>query len=306
MEIIELFSSDRHEHWIAQIKKSHWNAGDFLAYLLEEGKLKDTVGKTALVLMLVDEDKLISFCTFAPLDDIQPTSLSPWIGFVYTFPEHRGNRYAGRLLDYGEFLATIMGKDNIYISTNHIGLYEKYGYQFLQVSKDIEGDDTRIYVKYLQGEGKEDRENRGNIYKAQIVKRAKENINPIAYCGFSCNHCFLGDWCGGCRSFFCCCSYGTLFEKGKCPNEVCCIEKNIEGCYMCEDLLDCQKGFYKEDNDGAKACKAQALFIKKYGKEKFLKVHNRLHQKYDFKKTQEILSDDVDKALRILEENIEE
>ena len=29
-------------------------------------------------------------------------------------------------------------------------------------------------------------------------------------------------------------------------------------------------------------------------------------QKYDFKKTQEILSDDVDKALRILEDNIEE
>ena len=90
MEIIEFFSSDQHEHWIAQIKKSNWNAGDFLAYLLEEGKLKDTVGKTALVLMLVDEDKLISFCTFAPLDDIQPTDLSPWIGFVYTFPEYRG------------------------------------------------------------------------------------------------------------------------------------------------------------------------------------------------------------------------
>ena len=306
MEIIEFFSSDRKEHWIAQIKKSNWNAGDFLAYLLEEGKLKDTLGKTALVLMLVDEDELISFCTFAPLDDIQPTSLSPWIGFVYTFKEYRGNRYVGRLLDYGECLATIMGKENIYISTNHIGLYEKYGYQFLQISKDIEGDDTRIYVKNLQGEGKEDREKRGNLYKAQIVKRAKENINPIAYCGFSCNHCFLGDWCGGCRSFFCCCSYGTLFEKGKCPNEVCCIEKNIEGCYMCPDLLDCQKGFYKEDNDGAKACKAQALFIKKYGKEKFLKVHDRLHQKYDFKKTQEILSDDVDKALKILEENIEE
>ena len=149
MEVIEFFSSDRKEHWIAQIKKSNWNAGDFLAYLLEEGKLKDTVGKTALVLMLVDKNELISFCTFAPLDDIQPTDLSPWIGFVYTFPEYRGNRYAGRLLDYGECLATIMGKENIYISTNHIGLYEKYGYQFLQISKDIEGDDTRIYVKLL-------------------------------------------------------------------------------------------------------------------------------------------------------------
>ena len=33
----------------------------------------------------------ISFCTYAEKDDIQPTALTPWIGFVYTFPNIGGN-----------------------------------------------------------------------------------------------------------------------------------------------------------------------------------------------------------------------
>ena len=87
------------------------------------------MGETALVLMLAEGERLVSFCTFAPLDDIQPTELSPWIGFVYTFPEYRGHRYAGILLEYAESLACVMGKEYTYISTGHTGLYEKYGYE---------------------------------------------------------------------------------------------------------------------------------------------------------------------------------
>ena len=99
--------------------------------------------------MLVDGDKLIAFCTFAPLDDIQPTDMSPWIGFFYTFPEYRGHHYAGQLLDYAESIATVMEREYIHISTNHIGLYEKYGYEFYKIEKDIEGEDSRVYRKAL-------------------------------------------------------------------------------------------------------------------------------------------------------------
>ena len=100
---------------------------------------------------------------------------------------------------------------------------------------------------------------------------------------------------------FSCCSYGVLFEKGKCPNKACCQEKGIEGCYACEELDECSKGFYQADNDGANACKAQAMYIRKYGKEKFSKVHDKLHEIYDFKKTQEILGKNVEEGLQILE-----
>lgn len=168
--------------------------------------MEEEVGQNALVPMLVDGDRLVAFCTFAPLDDIQPTEMTPWIGFVYTFPEYRGHRYAGRLLDYAEGIATIMGKEYVYISTGHTGLYEKYGYTFYKMEKDIGVEDSRVYRK---------------------------------------------------------------------------------------------------DNDGAHACKAQAMFIKKYGKEQFFRVHDKLHQIYDFKKTQEILGENAKKGLRILEQMLE-
>ena len=65
-----------------------------------------------------------------------------------------------------------------------------------------------------------------------------------------------------------------------------------------------KKGFYTPDNDGAATSKAQALFIKKHGKEAFLKAHDTLHQKYSFEKTQEILGQNVEEGLRILEESM--
>ena len=306
MKVIEFFTTDKKEHWLNEIKKCDWGAGQYLHYLLSENTLKKMVGETALVPMLVDGDKLISFCTFAPLDDIQPTDLSPWIGFVYTFPEYRGHRYAGMLFDYAESIATVMEREYIYISTGHTGLYEKYGYEFFKMAKDIEGEDSRVYRKALNMDGpeKDRRYEKGSKYKAEIVKAARENVDMTAYCGFSCTHCFLGEWCGGCRSVFSCCSFGTLHERGKCPNIECCQEKQIDGCYECDELAECSKGFYQPDNDGANACKAQTLFIQKYGKEKFFYVHDKLHEKYDFKKTQEILGESVEDGLRILEEMI--
>ena len=252
--------------------------------------------------MLVEGDELVAFCTFAPYDDIQPTELSPWIGFIYTFPEYREHHYAGMLLDYAESIATVMGKEYIYISTGHTGLYEKYGYEFYRIEKDIEGKNSRVYRKALDVDGpdKDGRNENGAKWKAEIVAKARKDVDMIAYCGFSCNHCFLGEWCGGCRSVFSCCCYGTLCKMGKCPNIECCQEKNIDGCYECLELDMCTKGFYQPDNDGANACKAQAMFIRKYGKEKFIKVHDKLHEKYDFKKTQEILGQSVEKGLEIL------
>lgn len=308
MRVIEFFTTENKEYWLNEIKKCDWDAGQFLYQLLSENSLKQKVGETALVPMLVDEDRLVSFCTFAPLDDIQPTNLSPWIGFLYTFPDYRGHHYAGMLLDYAESIATVMEREYIYISTKNAGLYEKYGYDFYKMEKDIEGENSRVYRKNLALEGaeKDRRFHNGAKWKAEIVKAARKDVDMIAYCGFSCNHCFLGEWCGGCRSVFSCCSFGTFHENGSCPNVDCCQEKGIEGCYECNELENCTKGFYQPDNNEAYACKAQALFIKRYGKEKFVHVHDKLHEVYDFKKTQEILGKNVEEGLRILEENMQE
>lgn len=72
-KILEYFTCENKEHWLCEIQKSDWGAGQYLYSLLKENKLKALVGATTLVLMLADGDKLVSFCTLAPLDDVQPT-----------------------------------------------------------------------------------------------------------------------------------------------------------------------------------------------------------------------------------------
>lgn len=149
MKVISFHESENQAHWLDEIKKSDWGAGAFLYDLLTKGTFFSAVGKNSKVLLLTDGDELISFCTYAEKDDIQPTELTPWIGFVYTFPVCRGNRYAGLLFDEVERLAKEDGIKEVYLSTNHKGLYEKYGFTFKTMLKDIEGNPSRIYVKKI-------------------------------------------------------------------------------------------------------------------------------------------------------------
>ena len=86
----------------------------------------------------------------AEKDDIQPTVLTPWIGFVYTFPEHRGHRYVGELFSEIEKLAKAEKVHEIFISTNHVGLYEKYGCEFYQIMNDMQGEPSRVYRKFVR------------------------------------------------------------------------------------------------------------------------------------------------------------
>jgi len=148
--VLDYFDSDSQEHWLAQIGTSDWGAGKFLHELLRDGRFRELTGESSTVLLLTEGEKLVSFCTLAEKDDIQPTDLTPWIGFVYTFPSYRGRRLAGKMLRRAEELAALAGHDCVYISTNHTGLYEKYGYTFQQLLPDMEGEESRVYRKELR------------------------------------------------------------------------------------------------------------------------------------------------------------
>ena len=150
MQVSNYFEIDNKEHWINEIERSDWRAGAFLGRLLRNDEFFDAVGKDSRVILLTEGDELISYCTFAEKDDIQPTDLTPWVGFVYTFPEHRGHRYAGLLFDEVERLAKERQVTDVYLSTNHIGLYEKYGWEFFDMMDDMDGEPSRVYVKKIK------------------------------------------------------------------------------------------------------------------------------------------------------------
>ena len=108
--------------------------------------------------------------------------------------------------------------------------------------------------------------------KAALVSEAREGVDPVAYCGFSCNNCFLGEWCGSCRSDYNCCSFATICEGGVCPQVSCCKEKKLDGCWECPELDGCRKGYFSNEERGEYSCKAQAMFVRAHGKEAMLRM----------------------------------
>lgn len=89
---------------------------------------------------------LISFCTLAERDEIKAEDMKPWIGFVYTFPEYRGNRCSEKIIKYTLEEARNAGYKHVYISSNEIGLYEKYGFEFINFMKNIYGQKTQVFA----------------------------------------------------------------------------------------------------------------------------------------------------------------
>ena len=137
----------------------------------------------------------------------------------------------------------------------------------------------------------------------KLCQKARKGADPIARCGLSCNHCFLKDWCGGCRTAYNTCSDACRYPGKICPNTSCCMEKGIDGCYECDALVECKKGFYEYDD--VNAIKAMALFTRNYGKKELLKTLDQLHKENDFGKIQEVLGNDLTEGLGILEKTRE-
>lgn len=151
MEIIDYFKSDKPNHWLAEIKKSDWRASETLARFIEEKSFHENLGEGTL-LLLTEGDKLVSFVTLTERDSFDDCKFTPWIGFVYTFPEHRGHRHVGKLIRRCEEIAAENGISPIFVCTDHVGLYEKYGFSYIESRDDIYGGVSRIYRKNISKE----------------------------------------------------------------------------------------------------------------------------------------------------------
>ncbi len=149
MTIIRYFQSDRQSHWLAEIEKTEWRAAKFLAELLQTGRFHDALGPGALYL-LTEGDALVSFLTLSQKDCINAPDCFPWIGFVHTNPAYRGQRCAGRLLDHACEVAAKHGAPRVYICTDHEGLYEKYGFTYLEDRLSIYGEMSRVYMREVR------------------------------------------------------------------------------------------------------------------------------------------------------------
>lgn len=126
-----------------------WTAGTYLYSMLRTDDIDGLFGENPEILMLFEEDRLAAFCTYVQFDEIKSDDMKPWIGFVYTFPQYRGRRFSGELIEYAVSLAIKDGYEYVYISSEERGLYEKYGFEFIGEMPSIHDYITGVFRKRI-------------------------------------------------------------------------------------------------------------------------------------------------------------
>ncbi len=147
MKIVEYFESDAstRQMLLLELRRCDWSAGRFLVRLLEEEKFAKTLGGEGKLFFLLDGKAVVSFLTLTAQDCIAAQEMTPWIGFVFTFPEYRGRHYVGTLLEHARKCAAQNGSPFVFLATDHVGLYEKYGFSYWGNRKDVHGEMSRVY-----------------------------------------------------------------------------------------------------------------------------------------------------------------
>ncbi|WP_190808595.1 GNAT family N-acetyltransferase [Flagellimonas sp. S3867] len=83
-------------------------------------------------------------------DFISRSDLYPWICAIYIEEKHRGNAYASLLIDKAKSTALAAGFEHVYLCTEHVGYYEKYGFEYIGQGYHPWGEESRIYGIKLQ------------------------------------------------------------------------------------------------------------------------------------------------------------
>lgn len=146
MKIYDYFDADskKQADILAQIEKCDWAAAKTLADFLRNNKFHEILGEGRLFIM-ENGGKLAAFLTLTHTDSIRDDTLFPWIGFVFTVPEYRGHRYSGQLIGRACEAAAADGYNTVWLNTDHVGFYEKYGFEYIEDRIDICGENARLY-----------------------------------------------------------------------------------------------------------------------------------------------------------------
>lgn len=142
-DVLNYFDNKYQEYWRNEINRGDWEGCQQLYGLLSNETFKSTYGENSKLYMATDGESLACFCAFLEKKPEADSELKPWIGFVYTFREYRGNGYMKELIDY---IASKENLSEVYVATEHEGLYEKFGFEYVKETA-TNGKTNRIYKK---------------------------------------------------------------------------------------------------------------------------------------------------------------
>ena len=95
-------------------------------------------------LILLDDDSLIGFISIFSIDGEERQDLTPWYATMYVKEEYRGNGYSKILNDAILKEAKDRGFNKIYLKTDLVNYYEKFGAKYIE---DLANGEKLYYIE---------------------------------------------------------------------------------------------------------------------------------------------------------------
>ncbi len=106
-----------------------WRAGAALAEKMKGNHFSEW----ERVFAAIDGEQIAGYCTLTKTDCIPDIAYTPYIGFVFVGEKYRGNCLSRELIITALAYAKGLGFDKVYLVSDHVNFYEKYG--FTEVDK---------------------------------------------------------------------------------------------------------------------------------------------------------------------------
>lgn len=94
-------------------------------------------------------NQIVGMASIAKTDYYPMPEIYPWVSSIFAAEEYRGHRISERLIEAANQYAKSLGFKETYIPSEHIGLYEKYGYHYVKDIVNYSNGIDRLYVKQL-------------------------------------------------------------------------------------------------------------------------------------------------------------
>ena len=126
-------------------KSCSWVAGKHLADMMEN----DSLTEWESVFAAISENKIIGFCTFLKTDYYPENRYSPWISSIFVDEAYRGCRISGKMIETVIAYAKKQGFSKVFIPSDMIGFYEKYGFEKIDELQNYSGEFDSIFAKEI-------------------------------------------------------------------------------------------------------------------------------------------------------------
>lgn len=138
MQIYNIKDKQEYIEEVAKLTQDEWGRKGLTCNEYEE-KIKRKIEKIKsnfdnpfyCKLLLLDEEKLVGFISIFPNDGDERCDLTPWYATMYVKKEFRGRGYSKILNDAIIEEARKRGFEKLYLKTNLVNYYEKFGAQYM-------------------------------------------------------------------------------------------------------------------------------------------------------------------------------